>query len=60
MQWTFITFHSIRCSQNGPFVEVLEWSLHAFASQDKHIGDQEAMNVYYTDIYKHCILYFQS
>ena len=48
----------IRCSCNGPFVEVLEWSIHTFASRDKHIGDNEPMNVYYTDIYKHCILYY--
>ena len=58
--FTYIFFKLIRCSRNGHFVEVLEWSLHTFASEDKHIGDHEAMNVYYTDIYKHCILYYQS
>ena len=32
----------ITCSCNWLFVEVLKWSLHTFASEDKHIGDQEA------------------
>lgn len=32
--FTYIFFKLIMCSRNGPCVEVLQWLLHTFASQD--------------------------